>query len=158
MVAEGASRTFEGVLVRQCAATLAGLKPGSIFCFQHSSLEALRQKAGQWNDRLSPLGLTVGILLERPSSNSAIVYVYRRGHLERLLTDHAYQDFLRGAGYIPADLDSLLAQLSRRLETQPEFPHEIGVFLGYPLRDVVGFIENRGQNFTCCCFCARAGF
>lgn len=31
-----------------------------------------------------------------------------------------------------------------------EFPHEIGVFLGYPLGDVVGFIENRGKNFTCC--------
>ena len=28
--------------------------------------------------------------------------------------------------------------------------HEIGVFLGYPLSDVVGFIENSGRNFTCC--------
>ena len=27
---------------------------------------------------------------------------------------------------------------------------QIGVFLGYPLTDVVGFIENRGRNFTCC--------
>ena len=24
------------------------------------------------------------------------------------------------------------------------------VFLGYPLSDVVGFIENSGRNFTCC--------
>ena len=152
MVAEGASRTFEGVLVRQCAPTLAGLKPGSIFCFQHSSLDALRQKAGQWNDRLSPLGLTVRILLERPSSSSAIVYVYRRGHLERLLADPAYREFLGDIGYTETGLDGMLSQLSRRLETQPEFPHEIGVFLGYPLRDVIGFIENRGQNFTCCGF------
>jgi len=152
VVAEGASRTFEGVLVRQCAPTLAGLKPGSIFCFQHSSLEILRQKAGQWNDRLSPLGLTVGILLERPSSSSAIVYVYRRGHLERMLADPAYLEFLGGIGYTETGLDGMLSRLSRRLETQPEFPHEIGVFLGYPLRDVIGFIENRGQNFTCCGF------
>lgn len=50
------------------------------------------------------------------------------------------------------DLDSLLAQLALRLETQPEFPHEIGVFLGYPLQDVVGFIENHGRNYTCCGF------
>ena len=33
---------------------------------------------------------------------------------------------------------------------EAEFPHEIGVFLGYPLTDVVGFIENQGRNFTCC--------
>ena len=43
-----------------------------------------------------------------------------------------------------------LRQLSRRLCCSAEFPHEIGIFLGYPLHDVVGFIENRGQNFTCC--------
>ena len=44
----------------------------------------------------------------------------------------------------------MLTQLSRRLYCSAEFPHEIGVFLGYPLTDVVGFIENRGRNFTCC--------
>ena len=27
---------------------------------------------------------------------------------------------------------------------------EVAVFLGYPLTDVVGFIENSGRNFTCC--------
>ena len=74
--AAGASRTFEGVLVRQCAPTLAGIKPGSIFCFNHASLEVPRQKACQWNERLSPLGLQVQILLERPDDRSAIVYVY----------------------------------------------------------------------------------
>ena len=31
-----------------------------------------------------------------------------------------------------------------------DFPHEIGVFLGYPLEDVVGFIRHRGKCFTCC--------
>ena len=29
------------------------------------------------------------------------------------------------------------------------FPHEIGLFLGYPFDDVMGFIENRGENFLC---------
>lgn len=152
MVNQGVSRSFEGVLVRQCAPTLAGLKPGSIFCFKHPSLEVSRQKVRQWNECLTPLGLTVQILLERPDSDSVIVYVYRRNHLEQLLTDPACRGFLQDAGYADTDLDSLLAQLSRRLEAQPEFPHEIGVFLGYPLRDVIGFIENRGRNFTCCGF------
>ena len=152
MVSQGVSRTFEGVLVRQCAPTLAGLKPGSIFCFKHPSLEISRQKVRQWNERLIPLGLTVQILLERPGSNSAIVYVYRRSHLEQLLADPACRGFLQNAGYADTDLDGLLAQLSHRLETQLEFPHEIGVFLGYPLRDVICFIENHGRNFTCCGF------
>ena len=146
------SRTFEAVLVRQCAPTLAGMKPGSIFCFNHSSLEASRQKVYQWNERLTPLGLTVQILLERPSSGSVIVFVYRHDRLEQMLSDDAYQRFLTQAGYAETNLDSLLEQLACRLRTQTEFPHEIGIFLGYPLQDVIGFIENHGRNFTCCGF------
>ena len=146
------SRTFEAVLVRQCAPTLAGMKPGSIFCFNHSPLEVSRQKVCQWNKQLEPFGLTVQILLERPGSSSVIVFVYRHDRLEQMLSDDAYQSFLAEAGYERTNLDGLLEQLSYRLRTQPEFPHEIGVFLGYPLQDVIGFIENQGRNFTCCGF------
>ena len=146
------SRTFEAVLVRHCAPTLAGMKPGSIFCFNHSPLEVSRQKVCQWNKQLEPFGLTVQILLERPGSSSVIVFVYRHDRLEQMLSDDAYQSFLAEAGYERTNLDGLLEQLSYRLRTQPEFPHEIGVFLGYPLRDVIGFIENHGRNFTCCGF------
>ena len=152
MVSKDISRTFEAVLVRQCAPTLAGMKPGSIFCFNHSPLEVSRQKVCQWNKQLEPFGLTVQILLERPGSSSVIVFVYRRDRLEQMLSDDAYQSFLAEAGYERTNLDGLLEQLSYRLRTQPEFPHEIGVFLGYPLRDVIGFIENHGRNFTCCGF------
>ncbi len=146
------SRTFEAVLVRQCAPTLAGMKPGSIFCFNHSPLEVSRQKVCQWNKQLAPFGLTVQILLERPGSGSVIVFVYRHDCLEQMLSDDAYQRFLAEAGYERTNLDGLLEQLAQRLRTQPEFPHEIGVFLGYPLQDVIGFIENHGRNFTCCGF------
>ena len=152
MVSRDISRTFEAVLVRQCAPTLAGMKPGSIFCFNHSPLEVSRQKVCQWNKQLAPFGLTVQILLERPSSSSVIVFVYRHNRLEQMLSDDAYQSFLAQAGYERTNLDDLLEQLAQRLRTQPEFPHEIGVFLGYPLRDVIGFIENHGRNFTCCGF------
>ena len=152
MVSKDISRTFEAVLVRHCAPTLAGMKPGSIFCFNHSPLEVSRQKVCQWNKQLAPFGLTVQILLERPSSSSVIVFVYRHNRLEQMLSDDAYQSFLAQAGYERTNLDDLLEQLAQRLRTQPEFPHEIGVFLGYPLRDVIGFIENHGRNFTCCGF------
>lgn len=123
-----------------------------MFRFKDSSLEASRRKVCQWNERLTPLGLAVQTLLECPDTNSAVIYVCRRNHLEQLLSDCAYREFLRDVGYTGAGLDGLLAQLVGRLQTQPEFPHEVGVFLGYPLQNVIGFIENRGQNFTCCGF------
>ena len=58
---------------------------------------------------------------------------------------------MAGQGYgADQSCQELLRQLSRRLCLEREFPHEIGVFLGYPLEDVVGFIRNRGRNYTCC--------
>ena len=152
MVSNDFSHAFETALVRQCAPTLAGMKSGSIFCFHHLSLEVSRQKVCQWNERLTPLGLTVQMLLERPKSDSGIVFVYWHDWLKQVLSDDACQNFLAQAGYVRTDLNGMLEQLSYRLRTQREFPHEIGVFLGYPLRDVIGFIENQGQNFTCCGF------
>lgn len=32
------------------------------------------------------------------------------------------------------------------MEGRREFPHEIGLLLGYPAADVEGFIENKGQD------------
>lgn len=43
-----------------------------------------------------------------------------------------------------------LARLKNRFEETDCFPHEIGLFLGYPLPDVIGFIEQGGKNCKCC--------
>lgn len=82
-----------------------------------------------------------------------LIYVYRETRLRAIFADEAVRVFLAREGYqLPQEQEQtgiMLTQLSRRLCCQAEFPHEIGVFLGYPLIDVVGFIENRGRNFTC---------
>ena len=36
-----------------------------------------------------------------------------------------------------------------RLHMCEKFPHEIGLFLDYPLVDVIGFIRNTGKNCKC---------
>ena len=143
-------QSFEATLVRQCALTLAGMKPGSLFCFSHADLSSIRKLAAQWDARLRPLGLSVRVLLERQNAGSALIYVWRPNQLQQLLSLPESQDFLDRTGYQTGDVDALLDQLAQRLCSQEEFPHEIGLFLGYPLEDVIGFMEHRGQNFTCC--------
>ena len=109
VVSAGASRSFESILVRQCAPTLAGMKPGSIFCIKPSRPEAVRRKAQQWNERLAPLGISVQILLERSDSGLVIVYVYRRSQLEQIVSDTGCRKFLEQTGYPKKDLTGLLA-------------------------------------------------
>ena len=47
-------------------------------------------------------------------------------------------------------VEGALSTLCTRLCVREEFPHEIGLFLGYPLGDVVGFMEHKGKNCLCC--------
>ena len=44
-------------------------------------------------------------------------------------------------------MDECIDALARRVHCGEEFPHEIGVFLDYPLSDVIAFIENKGMHF-----------
>lgn len=37
----------------------------------------------------------------------------------------------------------------KRLRENKDFPHEIGLFLGYPPLDVEGFINNRKDELKC---------
>lgn len=141
---------FEALLVEQCAPTLAGMKPGSLFRVSgRFGVDVLRAIA-HWDRLLSPRGLRVTLLKTCPRTGDSMVYVYRPAWLERLLAQEEIRHFLDGCGYPDGDLSRKLSVLSQRYCLEQEMPHEIGIFLGYPLEDVVGFIENKGKNFTCC--------
>lgn len=69
--------------------------------------------------------------------------------LEKKLECKKTQNFLKFLGY-PSDVcpDSYLDHLVMKLRCD-NFPDEIGIFLGYPLKDVVGFMgygKNRFYN------------
>ena len=147
-------RNFETVMIEQCAPVLAGLKPAGLFRYETRDCADLARRVRSWNEQLNGKGLRVRVMKGCARTHRFLIYVYREAQLSAVLADRAVQEFLRQEGYqLPAEQEqtgALLNQLSRRLCCQADFPHEIGVFLGYPLPDVVGFIENRGQNFTCC--------
>lgn len=144
-------RNFESLLAELCAPTLARVKPASLFRYQPQEGEQVHAEAAFWNAALAPRGVSVRILKTCERTGAVLVYVYRPRRLAEILKRQAVQDFLKAEGYRrPGETTAVLAQLSRRLCCQQDFPHEIGVFLGYPLEDVVGFIRNRGKNYTCC--------
>ena len=143
-------RSFACDLATICAPTLAGLKPASLFRYQPASGQDGTAMAVAWHALLAPRGVTVRVLKACPVTGAVLVYVYRPTQVAAILQRGDVQDFLQSEGYTPGDAESMLAQLSQRLCCEEDFPHEIGVFLGYPLADVIGFIQNRGKNFTAC--------
>lgn len=150
-------RNFETVMIEQCSPTLAGLKPANLFRHETRDAQGLVDRVAWWNLQLNPRGIKVAVLKQCERTHRYLIYVYRESKLKGVFARPEVQRFLEQEGYtIPSGISrgegcgQLLEQLSRRLCCEGEFPHEIGVFLGYPLEDVIGFIENRGKNFTCC--------
>lgn len=143
-------RSFACDLATLCAPTLAGLKPASLFRYQPTPGQDAAAMAAAWHAALVARGVTVRVLKQCPRTGAVLVYVYRPTRVAKLLADPRTLDFLAGEGYRTGTADELLDQLTDRLCCEGDFPHEIGVFLGYPLADVIGFIQNRGKNFTVC--------
>nr|WP_326214815.1 DUF3793 family protein [uncultured Oscillibacter sp.] len=144
-------RTFESVLVEQCAPTLVGLKPASLFRYQPGPSDEGRVPLARWKGALAARGIRVRVLKACPRTGAWMIYLYREVWITRILCQPEIQDFLRRQGYRPEEgCQAMLTRLSRRLCLEEDYPHEIGVFLGYPLEDVEGFIRHRGRDFTCC--------
>lgn len=144
-------RNFETTLITLCAPTLAGLKPANLFRFVTKDSRRFYDTVAHWSDALAKKGVSIRVLMACSRTNSYLVYLYRPSQLQAILNRSDFADYLRGVGYkAPQDCEAALAQLSEHLCCNADFPHEIGVFLGYPLADIIGFVENKGKNFTCC--------
>lgn len=139
---------LEKYLVKNCSPTLASLKTANLINVPFDNRGELFSSLSEWNSRLNSKG--VDLILLKIGKNSALVYVCRKSSLQRDLNSNGVFDFLKQFGYKSTDVDYCIKRLANRLSLSASFPHEIGVFLGYPLDDVIGFIDNRGQNSKCC--------
>lgn len=134
----------ESLLVTYCAPTLAGIKTANLFSCQCGSRRSALLAVECWNRALNIKG--VYAVLMRYRNKRALIYVYRPSRLIRDFENGEIRKFLNLFGYGKMSLEQMLALLSERLNQAEDFPHEIGLFLGYPIDDVKGFIKNGGKN------------
>lgn len=137
----------EDYLVRHCAPTLAGLKTGSLFACPYETRDALLASIRQINRRLNRKGLRV--LPLRFSEKRALIYMYRPRQLSADLANSSAAALLQRQGYDTNNCERCLVRLVQKLRTQTDFPHEIGLFLGYPPEDVCGFMEHKAAGCKC---------
>ena len=137
----------EKMLITHCSPTLAGIKTGSLFSCAYENYSQIIECISRFNRRLTIKGIRV--LPLRFKSGRVLVYVYRPDFLKRDLCDDLANKMLDNLGYNSKSPDLCICQLIKRLGYLEEFPHEIGLFLGYPYEDVKGFIENKGKNCKC---------
>ena len=129
----------EELIVRHCSPTLAGLKTGSLFSCPSTSPGEMRESLRDLNSRLAPKGIRV--LPVKNDGERALIYLYRPARLSRDLCNSAAEEILSDRGYPCGCPGKCIMKLMERLKGD-EFPHEIGLFLGYPPDDVRGFIAD----------------
>lgn len=138
----------EELLVKHCAPTLAGIKTANLFNCPYPSKNELKDNIRSLNKRLIPKGLRV--LPLRCKDDRALIYIYRPQKLKKDLSNSDATKLLKDKGYSCQSPERCITKLISKLKNEPEFPHEIGFFLGYPPEDVIGFIENKSCKCTGC--------
>lgn len=82
----------------------------------------------------------------------SLYLLYRRERLFSYLNQPAHREFLAESDerYLGAAEERLLRLLRRRMTEYADgnggFPHELGLFLEYPLIDVKGYMQDFGKN------------
>lgn len=137
----------EQMIIQNCSPTLAGIKTGNIFSCPCDSEQQMRSTVRNINQRLVPKGLRLIPLRYR--NGKSLLYLYRPSHLKRDLSDETVNRLLNEHGYPCGSCNGCVVHLMNRLRGEEEFPHEIGLFLGYPPEDVCGFIENKAACAKC---------
>lgn len=137
----------EDILVKHGSPTLAGIKTGALFSCVFDSVDTMRRCIREWNRIVVKKGLRVLPLQCR--NLRVLVYIYRISHLRRDFQRADIRSILTRMGYCCDNPEACILNLVKRLDADSGFPHEIGLFLGYPPEDVMGFIKHNACGFKC---------
>ena len=138
----------EELIIQNCSPTLAGIKTGSLFSVRITEDMDICKEVGKLNDELGKKGLRI-VSLKR-TAEFALIYMYRPNFLRKDFKDPQALNILKSRGYDCENPESCIVQLVEHLKKDDSFPHEIGLFLGYPPSDVKGFIEDHNKGVKCC--------
>ncbi|MCK4258625.1 MAG: DUF3793 family protein [Halanaerobiales bacterium] len=125
-------------LIDLIGATLVGVKPAELI---NIPINKHGVKSSDWEECRFCLLRHKEIKVKKINKeNRKQVLIYHSASLDQTLSKPINLKILRRVGYPSKySLEGYVNNLLRRLNSD-EFPHEIGIFLGYPTKDVIGFM------------------
>lgn len=129
-------------LALQCAPVISGIKISNLLTIPAKSLRELSVV-------LKKTELSFRILY--PGRERLVILIYREAKLREYLAREEVMAFIYKCGYETSDISKIFPVFVKRymryMELKQDFPHELGLFLGYPIEDVEGFIRENGKNY-----------
>ena len=129
-------------LALQCAPVISGIKISNLLTIPAKSLRELSAV-------LKKTELSFRILY--PGRERLVILIYRETELKEYLEREEVMAFIYKCGYETSDISKIFPVFVKRymryMELKQDFPHELGLFLGYPIEDGEGFIKENGKNY-----------
>ncbi|BCJ95564.1 hypothetical protein acsn021_31330 [Anaerocolumna cellulosilytica] len=138
-----------------CMPTLFKHKPSSLVTFQKRYIE----KEEIFFRTLVAEAARFSCCCELLHENEKVLYVlvYQPELLEEILKKYGNNPLLKNHGYkiqerlLSFNLKVFQARFQKyKREAEFDFPHEVGIFLGYPIEDVEEYVKNNGENYLLC--------
>lgn len=126
------SKVLERLLALHSSPAICGIKASNLICIDYD--ESIYKEIEELNNKYPKLCFYV----LKNTNSKVLILVYRKNVFEKTLLNNENINYLESIGYDTSSIDNMLMDLKDRLDGD-EFPHEIGVFLGYDLDDIKSF-------------------
>lgn len=142
------------MLANHCMPTLLNKKPSSLLSFQKKYIPNAKDFFITLYDEILAFHAHYMLLYENEAHY--FVFIFQKKSLDRVIQrkiNHKlfckieYQEKRRTLMEV---LFSFRVRYQKYQEGLGEFPHEVGILLGYPIADVEGYIRNNGENYQWC--------
>lgn len=130
---------FENFLGYLISPVITGIKPSSIINFKNNN----RNSYDNWNEfgNLIIARYKLKSIVLKEEKDNILLLIYDEENLKDHINISHNRKFLCSHGYGEnLGLYRCIQCLKNRIENE-EFPHESGIFMGIPLEDVLGFLE-----------------
>ncbi len=136
--------SLEVQLLLQCAPMIAGLKVSNLLIIA-SENEADARKILN--------GTKISCVRLARMDKKTTMLIYHERWLKEYLASREVVELFPALGYEGKGFYEVLYSVKKKYraytEKKGEFPHELGLLLGYPAEDVKGYMENKGRNYLC---------
>ncbi len=138
---------FSEWLVSSLSPTICGSKPSTVLTMTDIRFQPLLALWRTYGKQILT-GSVIQFTVLYTSKDRETVLFYRPSILEQCLIHNLHRKFLLQFGYpISSGLEPCLKVLQNRF--QQCCPHEVGILLGIPLKDVLGFMGLENLPLTC---------
>lgn len=140
---EGHRKELLGFLLVKTAAVRQGVKPAELLRVRHcyEGVNAEGPHVCLYRSDIYDI-LRLAYIELKVEEKSSLVLFYNPVVLDATLTERRNRRWLEHLGYPKnGTTHELLAELRHRWAGN-DMPHEVGVFIGYPLKDVAGFMRH----------------